>query len=438
MKISESIRKNTFWAIDKLKGSPLSKHYKEIKLINENYNSALANSFRENYLNNLLDHSIKTVPFYKSINSVSLEDFPVIDKNLIRINFNDFVAARYNIRGLHKVTTSGSTGTPFTILQDKNKRLRHSADNIYFNGLADLNIGNRLYYFRIWNDKIRRSKFKNFVQNIITQEASLLDIKAFNDFLERIKNDTSAKNILAYASTLEALSNYLKEIKKEKFTSEVKSIISMSETLPEGTRQILEDFFSCPVISRYSNMENGFIAQQCIENKFEYHINYASYYVEILHVENNKPVSEGEFGRIVVTDLFNYGMPLIRYDTGDIGIWSSTSKCKIKAPVFTSIEGRKVDFIYNTSGSLLSPHVITNTLWKYSEIKQFQFIQLTERSYVMKLNYKNSPYEKEYKLRNELLNYLGSDAQLSFEYVNEIPLLASGKRKKIVNNYRKF
>jgi phenylacetate-CoA ligase len=182
-------------------------------------------------------------------------------------------------------------------------------------------------------------------------------------------------------------------------------------------------------------MENGFIAQQCIEENNEYHINTASFHIELLAMDEDNPAQPGEMGRVVITDLFNYAMPLIRYDTGDIATMQTDSSCSLKTPVFKSIEGRRMDFIYSSAGHLLSPGVITNTMWKYP-VRQFQFIQQSEKEYCMKLNPNKQGRPDEKKLLSELKNYLGQDAVISFDYVDEIPVLASGKRKKIVNNYR--
>jgi phenylacetate-CoA ligase len=129
-------------------------------------------------------------------------------------------------------------------------------------------------------------------------------------------------------------------------------------------------------------------------------------------------------------------MPLIRYDTGDLARISQKAKCSLLTPVFTKIEGRRVDFIYNTNNNLLSPHVITNTMWKFTEVVQFQFIQNTEKEYHFKLNCVLNKLADENLLISEIKKYVGNDAIISIEYVDEIPLLSSGKRKKIINNFR--
>jgi phenylacetate-CoA ligase len=362
-----------------------------------------------------------------------LKNFQVINKNIIRENFNDFISDDYEKAKLYKVTTSGSTGTPFMVYQDKNKRRRHIADNIYFNELANTYIGSKLYYFRIWNKVNIKSSLVCWLQNLSMQDAGVLSDSRLNAVIRLIIKDTSTKSLLAYASTFEAIGNHLSRHYTKPVPARINAVISMSETLPDYIKKQLTYLLSCPVISRYSNMENGFLAQQCIADNEEYHINYASFFIEVLDLEKDEAVSDGEMGRIVVTDLFNFAMPLIRYDTGDIGVMDNTSNCLLKTPVFRKIEGRRVDFISDTKDNLLSPHVITNTMWKYSEIKQFQFVQIDASNYIIKLNYEGNNYARESELIADLKNYLGPDAIISVEYFSEIPMLASGKRKKIIN-----
>jgi phenylacetate-CoA ligase len=156
-----------------------------------------------------------------------------------------------------------------------------------------------------------------------------------------------------------------------------------------------------------------------------------------LHPDRDEPVNPGETGRIVVTDLFNYAMPLIRYDTGDMAVLSEQSVCGASGLVFTKVEGRRVDFIYDTTGNLLSPHVITNTMWKYAEVvKQFQFVQMAQNGYRINLNCGNNKFGQIDTLLSDLKSFVGKDANIEIVFVDDIPALASGKRKKIVNNYK--
>lgn len=438
MKFAEELRKNTFWFVDYLNGRRVRNHFDDIALIfNSNYTQETERRCSL-YLGNILRHATDTTPIYSKYQHFSsINDFPIINKTIIKANTNSFFSEKYKKTKLHKVTTSGSTGAPLTVWQDSIKRARHKAENIYFSELAGYPLGSRLYYLRVWNVINRKNLLQRLKQNIIMQDAADLSDNAFESFIERLKKDKTAKSILAFSSTYEALSHY---INNKQLPSQVKvnSLITISETLTDEVKEILKRAFNCPVVSRYSNMENGFLAQQCLGDNNEYHINRASFYIELFHPDKDEPVAIGQTGRVVVTDLFNYAMPLIRYDTGDMAILSDKSACGKPGPVFTRVEGRKVDFIYDTEGHLFSPHVVTNTMWKYStEIRQFQFIQNGNKNYLLKLNCLQSKFERKNELLYDLRHYLGKDAIIEIEFVDEIPLLASGKRKKIVNNFIK-
>ncbi len=436
MNTFERARNRLFWIADYLNGSNIIKHYNDIKSLLENPESQDSQFRSESYISRIIKHATETTAFYSSYKDAkSISDFPVINKTIIKNNKAELISSSYDVNKLFKVKTSGSTGAPLEIYQDKIKRTRHQAENIYFSQAAGYLIGTRLYYLRVWNEINRKSIRQRWQQNIVMVDASNLSDNKILSFLERLKVDKSTKTLLAFSSTFEALSHFLTKHPLS-LPSDVNSIITISETLPDAAKLILRKAFSCPVISRYSNMENGFLAQQCIEENNEYHLNEASYYFEILHPERDERVENGIPGRVVVTDLFNFGMPLIRYDTGDIAIMSEKSICGRKGKVFTRVEGRKVDFVLDTRGNLLSPHVVTNTMWKYSsEIKQFQFIQNNRNDYLIKLNCKKDKFIKELELLADLKRYLGTDAFIQVEYVDEIPILASGKRRKIVNNF---
>src|SRR5690606_3500440 len=101
-----------------------------------------------------------------------------------------------------------------------------------------------------------------------------------------------------------------------------------------------EKYFGCKILSRYSNIENGIIAQQTLTEPSDFTINHASYYVEILDMIRDEPVPYGHLGRIIITDYFNDAMPLIRYDTGDLGIMESKIYNGVEKLVLSKIEGR--------------------------------------------------------------------------------------------------
>lgn len=386
-------------------------------------------------LSAILKWATEEVPFYRKFKGKSIEEFPVVNKNVVRDGGDDFLATCMKGQPLHEETTSGSTGTPFRILQDKGKRLRASADSLVMSDFAGFHLGTRLYYVRVWNDLNRKGWLGSHLKNIVMQDSDNLSDEALEKWLVKMEKDKSEKSVLAYSSSLIALEKWMTRTGR-KTTAKVACFITMSESMPADTRKVLSQLFGCPVVSRYSNQECGLMSQQCAGGD-EYHINTRSFYVEILDMDKDEPVPDGVKGRIVVTDLYNRAMPLIRYDTGDIGAISHSPKCGFKGKVFTSIEGRKVDCIYSTKGDMLSPVTIINAMWFFNDLLQYQFIQQGDKEYEVKLNSSTPTYYREDEVVSEMKKIVGEDAFIKITYVDEIPMLNSGKRKQVVNNYKK-
>lgn len=429
-----NFRKVIFYLNDNLRDGMITKHLKDINGILNEPESLNSKNEIEIRKNRLLHHSVEKVPFYrgkvKSAFDFSLESFPVINKNIIRDSIDEFVTDGTDLKTLIKVVTSGSTGTPFSVYQDINKKARNSADTIYFGKQAGFDIGIQLNYLKIWTKVNRKSGLRSWLENVVPIDVTQLSDNEINRLVKQFKSNKSECAFLGYASALESICRYLDMNDPETRFKNVTAIIAMSEGISQYAKKSLEVYFGRQPVSRYSNVENGIIAQQKNDSTSSFVINWASYCVEILEMNSDNQVALGQPGRIVVTDYFNFAMPLIRYDTGDVGImdWDENHKRML----LTKVEGRKMDMVFNTSGDLVSSFTITNNMWLYPEIKQYQFIQLNKSSYLFKLNLEEG-FEREQLLISEFKNYFGQDANISVEYVNEIPLLNSGKRKKVMN-----
>jgi phenylacetate-CoA ligase len=429
----QKLRRKAFWVSDRIKGSSVKKHYEEISQSLENSNKQQRIQDSENKLETLLNHAITTTGFYSELDKDSvLNDFPVVDKTQIKDQFESFLSSSYSVHECISAVTSGSTGTPFKVYHNRDKKNRNTADTLYFANKAGYELGQRLYYFKIWNEINKKSWYADYFQNLVAVDVMDQSDQFFERFIKELNKDASDKSFLGYASAYEAMCKYLDQKGVEKVSSNVKSIIAMSEALNSYTKTTMEKYFGCQVVSRYSNVENGILAQQKKGNDEIFSLNTASYYFEVLELGSKQPVLLGEPGRIVITDLYNYAMPMIRYDTGDIGVLDENELGKM---VLKKVEGRRMDMIFDTNGKLVSSFVITNNMWKYEEIKQYQFIQESKNSYCFKIN-SNDKFNRESELIHEFSGYFGPDAKIQVEYVNEIPLLSSGKRKKVLNNWK--
>lgn len=430
-----TLRETALWLQDfMMNGSEVRGNMRDIENIVE-LRSPVPELLEEKRLNELMAYVVENVPYYEKFRQTDFYGFPVVNKITIRENEKEFMARNFDITKAKAVTTSGSTGTPFTVYHDKKKRLRHSADNLFFMKMAGYNIGSPLYYMRVWNKMCRHGILSAFLTNIKQIEIGNLSDSVISQIINGLQKDKRRKALLAFASTYEAFYQYLYRSGVSHIDANIETIISMSEHLSDDTRKEIEKIFGSSVVSRYSNMENGFIAQQPVGEDF-YLINNASYKVELLDLDRDVPVGLGKLGRIVITDLFNYSMPLIRYDTGDLGMFGKVQYRNRDVVALVSVEGRKADTIFQTNGNIASSHIITNTMWPYKEIRQWQFVQVSKCDYKFIINGHIDDVQKQ-ELENTLKEYLGEDAHFDYEFVNDIPVLSSGKRRMIVNQMTK-
>src|SRR5574340_1225851 len=115
----------------------------------ENANDPAVLSIRQKYLENILQYAAAKVPYYQKYRGYSsLSSFPVINKTLIRDSFDDFQSPEFQNVAVHNMHTSGSTGTPFLVRQDNNKRNRVYAEMIYFWGRAGYQVGLKYIFLR--------------------------------------------------------------------------------------------------------------------------------------------------------------------------------------------------------------------------------------------------------------------------------------------------
>lgn len=432
-RLTEFGREKMFWISDFLRGGRFATHFREI----QSCFSGDSNSFesmRRGKLQQLLNHATATVPCYrKEVDANHLDSFPVINKTIIREHFDSFVSDSFFENERIPTVTSGSTGTPFKVLQHRDKKIRNAADTLYFAKLAGYSIGDRLLYMKIWSNNNRRGRLHDFMQNMVPVDVIKFNEREVSKLISEMERDKSTFAMLGYSSAIEQICRFLDKSGHGKVKARLSSAISMSETLNDYTKTTIEKYFGVPVYSRYSNLENGILAQQIIGGGHKYLINSASYFIEILKTDSDQPADAGELGRIVVTDYYNRLMPMIRYDTGDIGALSGESD-RHGNQYLDHVEGRKLDLLYATDGSLVSSYIVYKNMWQYTEITQYQLIQYGPRDYLFKINM-DGPFNRESQLIGEFKEFLGADANFKIEYVDEIPLLASGKRKKIANTY---
>ena len=421
-----AIRKIGFWFFDFLTGSKVKKHYKDIiKKSYEDYDNIKD-------LTNILEYSIKNVPFYSEIKEAKLELFPVMNKSIFKKYGDKCISNEYKEKkdNLYKASTSGSTGEPLVIYENLDKKNRSRADFIRAHELINWNLGDKFIFIRNWASNYRHSKVKQIAENVIP-----ISIENFDNEKKEwlVKYFCKYKNcvLFGYSSSICDFMNYIRKNNIETDKLHIKLIVCDSDELSNKNKKMLKETFKCDVINRYDNEENGLIAISS-PNSDVLHVNNQSVHIELLEVDSDKHVKPGVIGRVVITDLYNKAMPLIRYDTGDYAISKDDSK---NVKTIEVIVGRKADSLKSTDGNLISSVSVSAVTEIFYNIEKYQLIQNSKTDF--DFIYTGILKEDELKkLESRLKDCLGKDANIKFIHKDQILSSKNGKFKTIVNKMK--
>ncbi|MDM7913944.1 MAG: hypothetical protein QUU85_01575 [Candidatus Eisenbacteria bacterium] len=152
-------------------------------------------------------------------------------------------------------------------------------------------------------------------------------------------------------------------------------IVATSMMLLRPEREVIERVFGRRVINRYGCEEVSLIACEC-ERREGLHVNAEHVEVEVLR-DDGTACGPGEDGRIVVTELVNFGMPMLRYEVGDRGAWHDRAcSCGRPFPLLREVTGRTADFLVAADGSRVAGiSLIENTLTRFPGLVQLQVMQ---------------------------------------------------------------
>ncbi len=185
--------------------------------------------------------------------------------------------------------------------------------------------------------------------------------------------------IFAFAKSLQTKGYYGADIG-------LRVIICTGETLLNFQRKVIEDFFRCRVVNEYGCSELGIIAFECENRKL--HLSLDDLYVEFVDDNGNRTV---DGGNIIVSDLFNYDAPLIRYKVGDISNSGIKPKCECgrKLPFINGVEGRISEMIELPSGKKIHSevfHYISDAIVERDDgVKEFRVKQTSENEFLVEL-----------------------------------------------------
>lgn len=358
-----------------------------------------------------------------------LEQNPLMNKDDLKKHISSI-----NPKHIHSwAYTGGSYGEPLRVPYSKKRALIRTATFKYFNEIGGYSLGDPFVLIRAKSRPALVKFLRNeniFIPNDISEDR----VRAF---IRELK-DKRIKVIVGYPTVMYELALYLHRYPEQKEGLRVKALISASEPLEDFKRQTVKDAFGCSFIDRYSNEEVGLIAQQ---KRFgeEYYVNKFGVIVEVVHEHTLQPVKEGEIGKVVVTDLYNELIPVVRYDTGDLAMVHKYQNGELLS--IKNIAGRVTEQITAANGvpvsSLMLGPYIYKPLSKIGKVCQYQFAQTGKHHYELRLKASEGqvPDNVLQEMQQDLSVVLGAGSEIKILLVNDIKPQPSGKRPVFKNEY---
>lgn len=402
-------------------------------------------------LKRIINQAYYHVPYYrerfdqlrlKPEDVKTLEDIrklPYLSKDDIRSNlFFSLFSDNYNKKNILRITTSGSTGEPLVLFVDKEQLNLRFASTLRGMEWAGYRFGDK--QIRLWHQtigmsksQIIREKIDAFLCRRMFIPAYEMSLENIDEIIDKIKRCRSTF-MDGYAESFNLIAQYCKTHKVKDVR--IRGIISSAQTLPKTSREIIERYLRTKVYDKYGSREFSGIAYQC-ETRDGYHVNAESYIVEV--IKNNRPAKVGETGEVVITDLTNMCMPIIRYRIGDLAEVMDNFKhciCGRNLPRIGEIKGRIQAMIVGKNGQLVPGTFFAHLLKDYwFAIKQFQVVQNKIGEIELKVikggRYSDILLEK---IVREMKEYLGADTKVNIQFVEIIPLGRTGKHYHSVSN----
>lgn len=393
-------------------------------------------------LQRLLLHCERHVPWYRrrwrelgitAADIRGLEDYarlPVLTKADIRAHAEEFRADGWHDRVLYKAT-GGSTGEPLRFGYTRESNDRRTAVMWRGYGWAGARMGRRTLF--LWGGAVgaphplkqlkERLYHAAFARRMLNSfHMTDANLGEYADAIDAYRPEV----IVGYVGPLVRLAQWLLETGRR--VARPVSVLGAAEALHGFQRTLIEQAFGCPAYNTYGCREVMLIASEC-EHRQGLHVNADHLVVELHGATGGRP------GEVLLTDLSNYGMPLLRYANGDLASpGADACPCGRGLPLLSRVEGRVLDAIRTPDGHLLPGEFFPHMLKDVPGLKRFQLVQRRldrlELSLVCDEAFDGSSLAY---IRHEVAKVVGERVALECRIVDEIPLTPSGKLRVTVS-----
>ncbi|MBN1856333.1 MAG: phenylacetate--CoA ligase family protein [Dehalococcoidia bacterium] len=407
-------------------------------------------------LQRLIHHAYERVPHYRRLmdacgvspdsirTAADLSLLPVLTKEDVREHCGELLAEGFPRGELLHGRTSGSTGTPLAFYSSRENRWSHGyARSLRALAWAGVYPGDPVLHIagRRRDGFVEEAPFNRLVR-FLSRDAFENPVDFSDSSLRRVVDRVAALRphaLRGYASAVCIIAEFIRDSGLQ--APEVGAIVTGGEQLLDVQRALLRDVFGTEPFSKYSSFENYDIAMEC-DAHAGMHVAAEDLVVEVVDDEG-KPLEPGRLGRVLVTNLHEYGFPLIRYDTADESSFvMGVCACGRSLPRLSAVVGRVGSAIYTPSGKRLSTNTLDSSGLVSLGIRQFQLVQeridhVTVRVVTNSILSSRDAQTLITSVSAEFRGWIGDDVLVEVAIVDRVELTSAGKHLYLISEVKR-
>ena len=406
-------------------------------------------SILEQRIRGLLDHAYKTSPYYRLVfdqirfRSSDWEygeplPLPELNRELIRANVENLSSRMYRPDQLRRVSSGATINVPPTALwRDEESHRNKAAMQYHLNRISGFDLGMRLLELRAaerepgTDQHLLRRLYEQYVLGCLTANIRRHDDAAFRSLLQ-ILNRYQPEVIRGPSTTLALFAEWLRSWATVWHRPAL--VIATAETPAIETRQVMAETFGCRITIQYFCPDIGLLAAECRDTE-RVHFHPWACYVSL--VPTGRSV-DGTVYRLIVTDLLNYGMPMIRYDAGDSVLFDEAPcACGSWYPSVPAVLGSAVESLVLPDGTLMAgAPMVMRARRSLRTVREVQLVQKSIDSMLLRFSATgdNSDADQELRVfRRNVEDTFRIPIRWTVERVAEIPRERSGKLRVAIS-----
>lgn len=392
--------------------------------------------YQRRQLLRLLRHCRAHVPHWRGVfedcgldlseqfTTAELRKLPLLTKDTLRRHRRSLTSDDARRRGAFENSSGGSTGTPVVFVQDRAYYARSvvAAKFIYNELLGKLPGEREINLWGSERDVERgsvgpRQRAINFLYNRRFQNFYVVDDEQLARSVAEI-NRFRPVSMWAYVQSLDLLAKFIR--REGLAVHSPRLIISTAGPLHEEVRAAAQEVFRCPVYNQYGCREVGAIAFEMPDRDGLRGLPYLNH-VEVVD------------GRVVVTNLTNYSMPLLRYaldDTAVPWIGEQDPRYGCRRKILRAVDGRVHSHFRTADGRLVHGGFLAHPFWSMDWIRQFQVVQDSVDHVTCRIVTAGKPAAADLqRIHRRIRGAMGPRCKVAFDFPDTIPPSPSGKHQ---------